>query len=454
MSRHSYSSPEQQASDQVRYERGVARRSQRMDERAEAENAYRQERLNAISRGVPESSLPPVTSGMDVAAATRSLRYQTGGDEGNGPLDSATRFRRNPAAEQAAYRAVAQSPVSRDINRPNAISEATRAASPAPFMPGHGPLNLPNQRVGTSDAEQARGLARNLAMAQPGGMSPQTGQRAATQGAAPIGTRLANDGGAYRDALDAAMPQQQGPTADGAPVRTVSDLGANGHGTGSVRMAPGEPLGKQIPNDNGIVREGPYDLNAARIALKKSHPNVFIAGSPENKAFVDQVKFNMGKGMSPIEAQTHVHQNVDSLMATLTPKNGNPTPGLVKNDLGEEPSPERVAQLDKSIQESGLALPERIGRSIAGARKTAGGFVDNITSLPGRALGALDRAAQGFVRGATGINVPIQPASNLAPAIARGIGAVIPGGNNIANSMDGPMDRAVRMPRKREDEAL
>jgi hypothetical protein len=133
------------------------------------------------------------------------------------------------------------------------------------------------------------------------------------------------------------------------------------------------------------------DLTAARLALQQAHPNIFVAGSPENLAFVAHAK-EFG--------EESAHQNADKLMS----------PFMVKSPAGgRSGSPgaasDALAQAQQAADFAKKPLAERAGADIRGAGQA-------IASVPGmlsKGVNAVDRAASQFASGITGQPQDIHP---------------------------------------------
>lgn len=253
----------------------------------------------------------------------------------------------NPGAAATAARNVAQSPVplgnQADRNAAGAI-----AASPVAYQPTSAKLNLGNQRI-TSGGPAAvdAALQRNIALTQPGGGRGLLSPVAPTERpAAPMVAQAAPGVGKV-------LPDATGDALFGA--RPVA--GQTNFGTASVRQAqPGEKLAPAVVTANGVQREGPVDRVAMDNQLRTSHPELFVAGSAKNQAFLDHAK---RYGVDD------AYRNADSLLATV--KNETTPAGVSGNrEGGVEPAPERVAQLDQTISDAKPpSFLKRVGTTIA-----------------------------------------------------------------------------------------
>lgn len=373
MSRRSAASPRQQARDQLRYEEEYARGATKTEERAQAEAAYRRDRLAAIASGVPEASLPPVTKGMDVKAANERLSFATGGRGGANP--GALPNRRNSSLDQASQ-AVANSPVPTGSQYERNVSGAV-AASPKPFQPTKTPLNVPDQRITSGGAAAAdAGLARNLALTQPSGgrglLTPETGSAltAATRAPAVDPANVPNSGvgklvtgGKYDVALDA--------------VATPGVAGGNQFGTGSVRYAgKNEVQAPAVVSDTGVSHPLEVDQAKEDERLRAKYPELFVAGSPHNQAFIAHAK---EYGLND------AYKNADSLLGTITASNRavaakNSAPSAQDSTLGSDaqiaevnrqlktPTPEQPGVVSRVAGGAYRGL-QRIGEAVVGAPK-------------------------------------------------------------------------------------
>lgn len=291
----------------------------------------------------------------------------------------------DPTIGAAANRAVASSSVPTGSSYERNVAGAT-AASPVAYQPTSAKLNLPDQSIRSGGAAAAdAGLARNLALTQPGGgrgllspvARPLTANPTAVAATPGIGNVVSD--GRYASALDA--------------VATPGTA----YGTGSVRTAGAdEKLGKAVVTADGVSRTGPQDYAGRNAGLQKQHPNLFVAGSPENAAFVAHAKQY---------GVPDAYDNVDSLMAGVKNQNplGSQTPQTAKNDIQSEPTPERIAQLDKTVADTAPPIAQRAGEAI---RSTGLGIVG-----AGRAVfnGARD-AVSGL------LNAPKQIAKGIFPS--------------------------------------
>lgn len=393
-------SPRQLASDQTNYELERSRSMRAAQEQAD--------KLRSIASGVPESKLLSTAKQMDVGAAARSADFLKGG-RGN--------------ASMALNRATANVPSimsNLNVNRPSAQVAGAVAASPVSMTPAPSrfvaptPLSGPGGNRATDAAE----LAANLAQTQPGGLAAARqpavapAQRAgnalarATSTVPPvatapgIGRTLAADGGAYKGALDA--------------VAANPNLGANGYGTGSVRMAKaGEvasPLvaGSMDPNGTGPQRASTaFDPEVARAALFAKHPAIFQAGTDENAQFDAHAK------QYGLES---AHQNADSIVASV---NASRNATAAKDEANRpvsptNPSDANTAAVNAALNTPPVAPPQSVA---AQAGQRAGSAISSIVGRAGRAIdrGIVAPVANTVAAGVDAVKGLFSPSQPITP---------------------------------------
>lgn len=435
--------PTMRAHHDLRYQQEGARQSQAEEQQRQMEGAYARDRLAAIAKGVPESALHPVKRGMDVAAAAKNLSFQTGGrgNASGGPLSRASdaseldhgagsamgqAMRRNADAESAANSAVAGSTVPLNANSQATTQAGALAASRQPTAPaptGNGAdLIKPDFAPGHATNDQLKtAVARNLEFyrnptAALNGAGSQQG--AAPQPTAPLSTvaqnvpRGTNVSQATSDALFGPV---KNPTDDAAKTALTDAKGGStvtNYGTAGVRYAqPGEKQTARVdenpemdpskPLGTGPQHAPQFDEAKSTADIIKRHPNLMVAGSPENIAF-NQHKDRYG-------AQ-NAHENVDSILERFNPgvNTAGATAQGVKNDIpnGEQESRDaRVAALVPPKPPESLAT--RAGKAINDYTNKGADLYEKITSLPDRALDFANRSVNQFVSGVQG--APVDP---------------------------------------------
>lgn len=287
----------------------------------------------------------------------------------------------NPVAQADASRAVAGSSVPTGNQNERNVAGAI-AASPVAYQPTAGKLNLPDQRITSGGAGAVdAALQKNIALTQPGGGRGLLSPVAPTERpAAPMVAQTS-------PGIGKVLPDAVGDALFGdRPV-----AGQTNYGTASVRQAsPGEKLAPATITDNGVQRDGPVDRVAMDNQLRTQHPELFVAGSPKNQAFLDHAK---RYGVDD------AYRNADSLLATVKSPDAAIAGASPNREAGVAPDPERVAQLDKSIADSQPGIVsrvaggayrglQRIGEAVTGAPKAIADAARNILpSSPGATAG-------------------------------------------------------------------
>lgn len=206
--------------------------------------------------------------------------------------------------------------------------------------------------------------------------------------------------------------------AAGITPTTPTNTGT-AYGTGSVRFDKGTPSasapivdasGKQT----GVGRTGasgqPFDVNASRAELAKGYPEVFQAGTPENKAFVDYAK-QYG------EQSAHEHRG-EILGQVAMSKQQEGDGGAGRGEAESDP----VTQGQQSIAESEAGQRGERQAATAKAAADAGPFDPN--SVGGKALSAVknapsiaDAAGSVVTRGAKAIGLNEGTANSAGNAV-------------------------------------
>lgn len=371
--------------------------------------------LKLGAENIPDSQLPPggITSRMSSADqnnAARRIQQVRGSASSLSDPTQVARARRNPAAEMAANTAVARSPVSLNVNTPNALAAGATAASALPRTPqaarfvAPAPLTGPNGNAASDAADLAQNLefARNPSAFQPPRpAAPKMADPTQPQGASTgIGRTLtpAQGNALFGDPnLLSSTTRNTNGQVSGRSIETT-------FGNGSARMAgagennpDGTPKVAAVTTENGVSRGAPFNSSAARIALQKSHPNIFIAGTPENAAFVAHAKRY---------GEEAAHQAAPGLMATLTPQATGVTGQMAKNDLPNGDQAARVAQMAGTTASAQPPAPPSaaadVGRKVASGAGQAAGVVAGSLRSAVAPISALGTGVTNFHRGLVG----------------------------------------------------
>lgn len=253
----------------------AARRLQDHEATAVAENAQRADARNAVLNGAMPGSIPNLpkagsrthTSTADTAANQRQLDYL------NRPKIETTEFRLPKS------------------------STGLPGASPA------GPATVQNTGVtGVNASTPDFGSTRRTPQGAQEAFAPtnfhdgQVGRWTSTTGVTPAQRIAANK----QPVVNTPSPGENLPTTEKAGVRTVQIDPKYQTKPGNIGKGEVVGSGKAAPDVATGTGVGP---DAWRYTLKEKHPNIFVAGSPENLAFIGAHK-NADGSTKPLDPNT------------------------------------------------------------------------------------------------------------------------------------------------------
>src|SRR6202789_2971238 len=258
---------------------------------------------------------------------------------------------------------------------------------------------------GHQSAANVANIARSVAAANNGGhMAPNTPimPPSYTPGGAKDPAQVAADAKALTDFKAGDPRNAPNPAADAvAGAAGTGKTGTTPYGTASSTTSKAAPVldktadqstgPKNVPAKDYALQQGKngglVPSADATAELQKSHPQVFVPGSPENQEFVKQWgdKTKDMKAGDQFNGHTDVATNAVESATPVDKRDAAPVAAAKVNETAapQIPTAQAAGQAVRAIPSAIGSAANAVGGALSGARdavaKTVGGFVGGLT---------------------------------------------------------------------------